>query len=274
MIAILILALAGQAQAASGRWAKACEEIGRPDFRADTDDERPYFCSLPDRVKMNIPEVHWWPSERYQKWLRALPRDPAATLNLGKDARESHLKANAYVLAADACHFFSSISPSVQKNASYLKDPRTKIVLDAQDLLARCRDFGDAFAKDKQPLCSAIEFAGHATQSVGLDTVFGIDEKDGREVLTPSRNGLKEIGDCLRSISRPGAVVLFSTCGGDKEVGKDGALGPAHFWPGKESAQRELSKLMQMPIVSGIGFVDGTPEGGVTCDEGWHLSKP
>ena len=188
-------------------------------------------------------------------------------MNFGKNPKESHRLANVLVLDPRACHFFSSISPSVQRKAVDLKDPRTKIVLDDADLLEKCREFATELKRTKAPLCSTIEFAGHSTQSVGLDTVFGIDRKNGVDVVTPSKERIRELGQCLREISDRKAAVFFSTCGGDKEVS-----GSTHYWPEKEPAQKRLAVLLQMPVISGIGFVDGTPEGGVTCDEGWHVS--
>lgn len=250
-----------------------CAQIHEPGFQAETDDERPYLCQLPERIKQNVPDLYWWSPEKYLTWLRTFSLKSTAPLNLGKDLKESHKLANAYVLDPNACHIYSSISPSVQKNAPYLKEKRTWIAIDAPDLLQKCEAIGKTFAENRSPLCSAVELAGHSTQSIGLDTVFGIDQREGKIFITPSAEYLKQLGHCLRKISVPGAPVFFSTCGGDKEVTKSG-VGPTHFWPAKAKHQKELAALFRMPVISGIGFVDGTPEGGVTCDDGWHLSKP
>lgn len=237
------------------------EEIGR---------ETQYLCRLPDRVRSNVPEVYWLPPVAYQAWLKALPTTPSAPMNFKATAKQSDAAVDKMVLDPKACHFFSSISPSVQKQKVDLKDPRTHVVLDAEDLLARCR----AFSKRKGDPCSVVEFAGHSTQAASLDTVFGVEEKRGVLAPYPSAGYLKDLGKCLRDISQPGAHVVFSTCGGDLEVRADGSYGPTHYWPGKEKAQKELASLLGMPVLSGVGFVDGTPAGGVTCEQGWHLSRP
>jgi len=266
------LYVTGHAFASSKLMKDACAKASQPGFSTGAGDELPYFCALPERVKKKVPEVYWWPQERYQTWLVSLHPKPAS-LNFGKDPKDSHQKANAMILDPKACHFFSSISPSVQRKAVDLKDPRTKIVLDDDDLLAQCQGLSKEFKRSGAPLCSVIEFAGHSTQSVGLDTVLGIDEQQGKKIVIPSPKRVREIGQCLRNISAKGAAVFFSTCGGDLAYSKDGGPRQTYFWPGKEAAQKELTQLLKMPVISGIGFVDGTPEGGVTCDEGWHLSE-
>ncbi len=269
---IALFLLCGDAVRANNE-SNFCTKAREPGFQTEADDERPYLCQLPQRIKKNVPELYWWSPEKYVAWLKTFSLKPTATLNLGNDLKESHRLANAYVLDPNACHIYSSISPSVQKNAPYLKNKRTWITLDSQDLLLKCEEIGQTLAKNGEPLCSVIELAGHSTQSIGLDTVFGIDERKGKKVITPSKDYLKSLGKCLKTISSYQAPVFFSTCGGDIEVVSPG-LGPTHYWPGKEKRQQELADLFQMPVISGIGFVDGTPEGGVTCDNGWHLSEP
>lgn len=242
---------------------KTCAEVRKPGYVVKENDELPYLCALPERVKRNVPEAYWWPHEKYQKWLKGMPRETSAKLNFGKDLKESHRKVNELVLHPKGCHFYSSISPSVQAKAVTKDTPRTKIVLDFDDLMDQCRAFRGG------EKCKVVEFAGHSTQSVGVDTLFGIDEVAGKRVMTPSKEKLKALGACLREISEKGAMVVFSTCGGDAEH----ETKQVRYWPGKEAAQRELAGLLGMPILSGIGLVDGTDEGGAVCEQGWHLTE-
>lgn len=244
----------------------ACEKVRQPDFKAEAGDETPYLCELPHRVKENIPEVYWWADEKYQKWLAELPAKGQAPANFGKSHLDSHEKVNRLVLSPKACHFYSSISPSVQKKV-VAQDSRTRIVLDHHDLLAQCRVLARKIKNRKIPPCSTIELAGHSTQSIGLDTVFGIDEVKGNQVFIPSAKTIDEIGSCFRAIAAKGAHVVFSTCGGDKDV-----AGGKRFWPGKLRAQSRLREMIQLPIISGVGIVEGTKEGGVACDDGWHVT--
>jgi len=257
--------LATAAISAPSLMEKTCAEVTRPGYVVQANDELPYLCALPERVKKNVPEVYWLPSDQYQTWLKRFPKKPSAQLNFGKDLKESHRKVNELVLHQHACHFYSSISPSVQAKVVTKTTPRTKIVLDFADLMDEC----EAFKRAAGHKCSVIEFAGHSTQSVGLDTVFGIDEQKGaHRLVTPSKEKLSDLGRCLREISEKNAVVVFSTCGGDAEL----ATKKLRYWPGKAAAQRDLAALFGMPIVSGIGSVGGTDEGGAACDQGWHLT--
>jgi hypothetical protein len=264
----LLVVLALYSSCASASLAeKTCSKLAKAG-KPSPSDERPYLCKLPAKVRRNIPDCYWWSPDQYRKWLQRFPAVPSATINLGTTAEESHKLANALVLDPKACRFFSLLSPSVQKGDVSTKDGRTFLVADPADFLAQCDQFAQAIAAKTKPACSVVEFAGHSTQSVGLDSIFGIDLQDGQLKDFPSQAGLEAIGKCLRSISVAKAPVFFSTCGGDRvATGKGG--GKVHYWPGKKRAQEQLRKYFQLPIISGVGLVSGTDDGGVRCDQGW-----
>jgi hypothetical protein len=248
---------------------RTCASSERQKYPEEMKDELRYLCALPDRVKQNVPEVYWLGPAEYQKWLEGQSDKPAAPANFGVTREEGDREVNRMVLQPGACHFYSSISPSVQHNKVNGRDPRTRVVSDLDDLLESCRSLALSIEKGAQSKCSVVEFAGHSTQAIGLDTVFSLH---GGKPL-PSQAGLEKLGKCLRRIAEPKAYVVFSVCGGDRLAGLPKHLGATHYWPGKSVAQKELTQIFRLPILSGVGFVDGTPEGGVTSEKGWYLTK-
>lgn len=250
---------------------RICNGPERHTYSSDEKGELQYLCALPERVKRNVPEVYWMEPTEYQKWLSGQSEKPTASCNFGKNEKEGDQTVNRMVLEPNGCHFYSSISPSVQKNKISREDPRTKIVWDFDDLMSQCRTIATAI-ESGQPRCHVIEFAGHATQSVGLDTIFGV-QSGKRLEYSPSENALQRLGRCLRRIADKKAYVVFSVCGGDRVATRPEGSGVSHYWPGKSVAQQRLTAIFELPILSGIGFVDGTPEGGVTAEGGWHLTE-
>ncbi len=270
ILGLLTLLWADFATAAYVNAAQACNAPEKATYSKSVAEELEYFCRLPERVQRNLPEGYWYSPLQYRAWLKALPTRPAARANFGKSIKEGDEIVNRLVLEREACHFYSSISPSVQAGKVDLADPRTFVVLDAPDLLAKCEQLDTYLGQQKLPRCSVVEFAGHSIQAASLDTVFGVE---GGLHAYPSSRWLGQLGACLRRISEPRAYAVFSTCGGDTELLADGSYGRAHYWPGKARAQKKLSHLFQMPILSGVGSVSGTTDGGVSSPEGWHLTR-
>lgn len=250
----------------------ACTRLERAGGWIEDEGELHYFCALGEGTRQQIPDAYWLAPDPYQEWLARFPSRPQSLANLAPTFKQGHQKANELVLHPEACRFYSIISPSVQKGSMDPHDPRTAIVSSTGELLESCQRLRQKQTRG-EPLCSTIEFAGHSTQSVGLDLIFGIHRTRNQTTYFPSKEALLEVGACLRSISRIDAPVFFSTCGGDLARDRDGKpTGTTHFWPLKSRAQRELSQLLQMTVISGVGHVSGTEEGGVRSDWGWHFT--
>lgn len=249
---------------------KACNEL--QDNKGEWDKELHYLCSLPHEVKQNIPEVYWLNRPTYKAWVKTLPTTPAPH-NLELSVEESQQWINQQIQHPQACHFFSPISPSVQKGWVDSSRDRTRVVTNAQTLLDECRSLAKEMKRTGALPCKTIEFAGHSTQAVGIDAVFGLAFRGEKKHYFPSKPAIEAIGECLREISSNDAVIVFSTCGGEEADPEAPNSRTFHYWPGKESAQKELAILFERPILSGIGYVQGAPDGSVYCEAGWHHSS-
>lgn len=266
-------ALRGSAPAwgAPGLAQKVCASSERETYPKAHREELRYLCALPPERQRLVPELYWYSPSQYRSWLKGQSEKATAPANYGPTLTEGDQQVNRLVLQPNHCSFYSTISPSVQRGA-VAPSPRTKVVGEFADLLKQCRALHSYLRREKAPRCSVVEFAGHSTQSIGLDTVFGIDIRDGRAQVSPSPRDLKKLAACLKKISEDGAPVVFSVCGGDQVIEADGSAGKIHYWPEKQAAQDQLAQVFQRPILSGVGYVDGTPEGGVTSPEGWYHS--
>jgi hypothetical protein len=240
------------------------------DLEASYQKEQEYLRALPKRVLKNLPELYLWDMATYQKWLRNQSLVGAED-NFAKSSPDRDALVSRLVTEKHSCHFYSMISPSVQSNGVE-KSFRNRIVSDFEDLISQCHQLRAGIQKKRLAKCSSIEFAGHSTVGTGLDTVFGIDFRKGTEAIFPKEGSLKELGKCLRSISAKGAKVVMSVCGGETSQNPDGSWGQRFHWPGKEKSQRKLVSLLQMPVLSGVGPVVGTSDGGVWSPNGWHWS--
>ncbi len=234
------------------------------------EEEQRYLRALPQQVLKNLPEHYFWDADAYQNWLRNQSplgaKDNFAAHFPGRDEFVSGL-----VMDTNSCHFYSMISPSVQSDR-VVRGFRNRIVSDFGDLLAQCDQLRVGIREKRLSKCSSIEFAGHSTQSTGLDTVFGIDLSRGQETILPSEGSVRELGKCLRSVSARDAKVVMSVCGGETSKNPDGTWGRKFHWAGKEESQRKLAALLKMPVLAGVGPVFGTSNGGVASPDGWHWS--
>lgn len=280
----------------------------------EQDPELAYVYQLAPGIRDSLPGVWWVDNATYNNWLRALPKEPTAPRTLfGRVYSQGYDQefVSKYIndQAEDSCHFYSAISPSV-KSGRVEQDieNRTLIVRSQKDFLYKCKLLKRNIGDDK---CTAVEFAGHSTQSVGLDTIFGIDRgfrkgkgvygesfKDqnsedaeqtknevGDEVVyIPSKKGLEEIGECLRDIIMPARdahgkdidpVIVISSCGGDI-ISEKGAPddGKRVFWRAKKEATDELAKIFKLRVLTGRGPVTGWHEGGSYSVRGWYGVDP
>jgi hypothetical protein len=211
-------------------------------------------------------------------WAAAPKHYPLMDLGLKAPEAKDNVEAdyvNGFLVQKTACRFYGFGSGSVIEGRVKPTD-RIKVVTSAEELLSSCREI-QANLGDKA--CSVVEIAGHADRtSIGLSlyvgndrypTVFGIDHSGGKRQLIPDDLALlKEIGSCFRDISADDSPIVFSTCGADRD--KDGEW---RFYPGKPTAQAELAKLFERPVISAIG--PASSDGDATYSRhGWHRSFP
>ncbi len=212
-------------------------------------------------------------------WAKAAPHYPLKDLGLRAPEAKPNVEGdevNAFLEKETTCRFYGYGSNSVIERRVKPSD-RLKVVASAEGMLSECQ----TIKKELGPkACSSIEIAGHADRvSIGLSlyigndrypTVFGINHHSSKRDVVPNNLALmKEIGACLREISEDGAPVIFSTCGADK----DKQTGEWLFYPGKPTAQAELAKLIDRPVISAIGPAssDGL---GTYSRFGWLKSEP
>ena len=256
LFANILSALAGASASEANR---ACALLPTSFYSETEKVEIRDWCALPMRTRNQLPSHYWFRQKDYQLFLRAQPLAPqAAASEYWQDQ-----KVSALLNQRRACQFYSMISPSVQ-SGRVVSDTRLRIVMDAEDMLAHCEQLADLMVQGIEPRCSVIELAGHATQPVGLDTVLSFSY--------PSRSLTTAIGRCLRKVSDQNAGLVTSTCGGERDA--DGFL---HFWRGKQREQQNLSDILGMPILSGIGpvrFASRYGPNGVEAIGGWALTYP
>lgn len=248
----------------------ACNAVSGPLYTDSDREEISEYCAYTKIVRDNLPNVYWLPSRYYQKFLNNLPIEKQASNNLftemNADAEMSRI-----LDKAEACHFYSSISNSVL-GGYVAESERTKIITDIHDLILECTEMRNKILNGDFKSCSVIEFAGHSTQAIGLDTVFGVDYNFGSKKVFPNQNDINKVAECVQSIAAPQAWITMSTCGGERNEN-----GIYHYWKNKEKAQQDFANLMKLPIVSGIGPVRAASkygENGVESPHGWHISYP
>lgn len=200
---------------------------------------------------------HLSPSE-YLSYLKELPTSPTSPDNITEAEVNQHLGKRT------VCRFYATHSPSVV-NGMVKIQKRVRVVSDAEDLLSECRKLKERNGPHR---CTAIELAGHSTQSVGLDAIIGIDHQS-RNPAPREEKMLRAIAACFHDIATPTAPVIFSTCGGDRD--DDGAV---RFWVKKKEAQEELAEILQRPVISGRGPVCGRGLKEAQSPEGWYIAQP
>lgn len=249
----------------------ACRSLDGSFYSDEDREELGEYCAYPLVVRNNLPNIYWLPHPHYQSFLNSLPDQAQAPRNFSAQGGNDDAEVSRWLDERSACHFYSSISNSVISGYVNESD-RTKIVTDLSHFLSVCTDMRAKIDAGEMQPCSTLEIAGHSTQAIGLDTVFGIDYNFKRRNVFPSEWEMGVLSMCLKNISTPNTVIVMSTCGAERND-----QGEYHYWRHKESAQQEWSNFMGRAVLSGIGPVRGTDdygENGVESPQGWHLSLP
>lgn len=250
----------------------ACKILETPYYHEKQKEDLQYYCSLPASTQAEIPSHYWLSLNDYEtQFLNKTPTTPQAPRNVATDKQDDNAVVSAFLNDPNICQFYSIISPSVQSKRVSATD-RLDIISTPQDLLNKCELFHTKIKNNETTKCSSIEFAGHSTQSIGLDAVIGISYQDNKKTMFPDKSLLSKVGHCLKKIMEPKGKIIFSTCGGEQATD-----GKYHFWPKKQQAQQELSNLFGLTIISGIGPVHFSSEyghNGSESNDGWTITKP
>lgn len=268
---LLFSFLALVAHANQSEAVRACALLKTSYYSKSEKEDISFYCALPEKTQNILPSVYWLRAREYQKtFLLKQPTTPQASRNLPQGQRgDRHV--SQILNNPQSCQFYSSISPSVQSKR-VAQGPRLMIVQDAEDLLKKCENFKTLINDGKISRCSVIELAGHSTESVGLDTVIGVDYALGEKRIHPEPWLMGEISRCFKQILIENGGIVASTCGGEKA--DDGKY---HYWKSKSLAQQELSNLLEIPIISGIGpvrFASQYGPNGAEAVSGWTLTYP
>lgn len=250
---------------------RACARVSENYYSAEQKEDIAFYCALPEGTKHLLPDTYWLKPDDYeQSFLLKQPKVSQAPRNMGNNG-EDDARVSQSLNNPNACQFYSLISPSVQSGRVSEK-ARLSLVAGPEDLLAKCESFADKIHSGKMKHCSVIEMAGHSTQSVGLDTVIGIDYSQDKKQVYPDSLLMNKISKCFKEILERNGGIIFSSCGGEKAA--DGAY---RYWKNKAEAQQELSNILQLPIISGIGPVHFASKYGANGTEavgGWTSTSP
>ena len=271
VVILLLSSLAFSAHATESEAIRACALLKTSYYSQNQKEDIQFYCNLPLKTRNILPSVYWLRSREYQKnFLLKQPTTPQAARSLNQGKR-GDVYVSQILNSPQACQFYSSISPSVQSDR-VAQGPRLMIVQDAEDLLKKCENLNSLITEGKVSRCSVIELAGHSTESVGLDTIIGIDYALGEKRIHPEPWLMGEISRCFKKVLVENGGIVASTCGGEKA--DDGKY---HYWKSKSAAQQELSNLLELPIISGIGpvrFASQYGPNGVEAVSGWTLTNP
>lgn len=250
---------------------RACSHVSDTYYSAEQKEDIAFYCRLPEDTKNSLPKIYWLKPDVYEKtFLLKQPKVTQASRNMGHNG-EDDKRVSDTLNNPNVCQFYSLISPSVQSGRVSEK-PRLALVGGPQDLLQKCEFMSEQIQSGKMERCHVIEMAGHSTQSVGLDTVIGVDYSHGKKQIYPDSVLMAKISQCFKKILEKDGGIIFSSCGGEKAT--DGVY---RYWPKKAEAQQELSNILQLPITSGIGPVHFASQYGVNGSEavgGWTTTSP